>query len=103
MSGRLAAAKPAAATPTTLYTVPNDTLASITISACNQGTAKDMASIQLCDGSPVNNDYIEYTVEVSPAGVLERSGIVLREGQNIVVTSLHGDVSFVAWGITESL
>lgn len=103
MSGRLAAIKPPANTPTTLYQVPENKLASITVSACNQGTGKDQISIQLSAGTAGAENYIEYRAEVSTSGVLERSGIVLKEGEEIIVTAQQGQTSFVAWGIDEAL
>jgi len=103
MSGRLAAVKPPANTPTTLYETPTNKLLSITVSACNQGTGKDQVSIQLSSGTAGAEDYIEYKAEVSASGVLERSGIVLKEGEEVIVTAQQGQTSFVAWGISEAL
>lgn len=103
MSGRLAAIKPPANTPTSLYEAPTNKLVSITVSTCNQGPGKDWISIQISGGTAGEEDYIEYRAEVSASGVLERSGIVLKEGEEILVTAQQGQTSFVAWGITETL
>lgn len=103
MSGRLAAIKPTANTPTTLYETPTDRRVAITVSACNQGAGKDWVSIQLSSGTAGAEDYIEYRAEVSGSGVLERSGIVLKENEEIIVTAEQGQTSFVAWGISEAL
>jgi hypothetical protein len=103
MSGRLAAIKPTATTPTTLYEAPENKLVSITVSACNQGPGKDWVSIQLSSGTAGAEDYIEYHAEVSESGVIERSGIVLKEGEEVIATSQQGQTSFVAWGISETL
>lgn len=103
MSGRLGAVKPAANTPTTVFETPENKLVAITISACNQGPGKDFVSIQLSSGTAGAEDYIEYHAEVSAGGVLERSGIVLKEGEEVIVTAQQGNTSFVAWGIDENL
>ena len=103
MSGRLAAIKPAANTPTTLYETPENKRVALTISACNQGPGKDWVSIQLSSGTAGAEDYIEYRADVSASGVLERSGIVLKEGEEVIVTAQQGTTSFMAWGISEAL
>lgn len=103
MSGRLAAIKPPANTPTVLYETPTNKRVALTISACNQGPGKDQISIQLSNGTAGIEDYIEYQTEVSASGVLERSGIVLKEGETVVATAKQGLTNFVTWGISEAL
>lgn len=103
MSGRLAAVYPSAATPTTLYTVPAGMFASITVRACNQTQAKIAVSVQLCNGPPAREDYIEHEAPLHQHCPLEDSGIVLRDGQSVVVTTATEGISFVCWGIEEDL
>lgn len=99
-TGRLGTADLAASTNTTLYTCPTETFAVASISLCNRGSTSITARIAITDNAtPVDAEYIEYDVELLPKGVLERSGIVLSEGQNIVVRSSAVDVSAVAFGI----
>jgi hypothetical protein len=99
-TGRLGTADLAASTNTTLYTCPTETFAVASISLCNRGSSSITARIAIADNTtPVDAEYIEYDVELLPKGVLERSGIVLSAGQNIVVRSSAVDVSAVAFGI----
>lgn len=102
-SGLLARSFPAAATETTVYTVPAGKTSSVTISACNQNPT-DYAKIRIAlttSDTPTSNSYIEYDAPINAFGVLERSAIVLAAGQKIVVRTTIGSVSFVVFGIEE--
>jgi|TARA_A200000159_G_scaffold4357_1_gene4211 hypothetical protein len=102
-TGRLGHADLAAATNTSLYTVPANNFAIATVSVCNRGNAAVSIRLAVASaGSPANSEYIEYDVELLPKGVLERSGIAMAAGQILVVYSSAANVSAVAMGIETS-
>lgn len=103
MSGRFTAIKPPANTPTTLYEVPTNKQIALTIRACNRTSQKAVIAIQLCDGTPGDEDYIEPDVDLAAKGIIEDSGLILKEGQSVVVTTSVEGVNFICWGISEAL
>jgi len=87
-------------TLTTIYTVPADTFAVLTVNICNRGSTD--ATVRLATSAldtPTNAEYVEYGTTILPGGVLERSGIVLDATKKIVAWSDSTDVSVVAYGI----
>lgn len=99
-SGRLGAQNLAAATVTTVYTVPTDTFTIASISICNRGNQVTGVRIAIADeDTPTSAEFIEYDTELLPKGVLERTGIAMGAGQKIVVRSSGGVTSAVAFGI----
>lgn len=102
-SGRLGVADLAAATNTTVYTVPSDTFTVVSLSLCNRGNQAVTCRVAVADAStPTAAEYIEYDVEILGKGVLERTGIVLDAGKLLVVYSSAANVSAVAFGIETS-
>jgi hypothetical protein len=105
-TGRLGVADLAATTYTTLYTVPADTFTVATISLCNRGatTVNVRVAVTTTGGpsAPANEEFIEYDVQLSAKGTLERTGIVLDAGKIISVYASAVNVSAVTYGIETS-
>jgi hypothetical protein len=99
-TGRLGVADLAAATNTTLYTVPASTFTVLTVSLCNRGASAANIRIAVsASATPADSEYIEFDVSLAAKGVLERSGIVLDAGKLLVVRSSAVSVSAVTYGI----
>lgn len=89
-----------AASDTTLYTVPSDTFAVVSVSVVNRGASSANIRIAVSNsGTPADADYLEYDAEVLAKGVLERTGIVMDAGKVLVVRSSAINVNAVAVGI----
>lgn len=99
-TGRLGVADLAAATNTTLYTVPASTFSVVTVSVCNRGASAANIRIAVAStASPADSEYIEYDVSLAAKGVVERTGIVMDAGKLLVVRSSAVSVSAVVYGI----
>ena len=102
-TGILGTADLAAATDTTLYTVPADTFSVETVNICNRSSSAATVRIAVSSsGTPADADYIEYDSQVTANGVLERTGIVLDASKVVVVRSNAINVSAVCLGIETS-
>lgn len=92
---------------TTLYQVPRGpgiikNYAMVSINVCNRGNQAAATSIALCeDGvyTPTGANWIEYNTEVLAHGVLERTAILLSEGQSIHVNGSDSNLSAVVFGV----
>jgi hypothetical protein len=99
-TGRLGTADLSAGADTSIYTVPSTTFTVCTVSVCNRGATSSNIRIAICDtATPGNDEFIEYDVSLSAKGVLERAGIVIDAGKQLVVTSSAANVSAVVYGI----
>jgi len=99
-TGRLGASDVAAASNTTVYTVPSDTFSVVTLSICNRGNQAVAVRVAVsAAATPTAAEWIEYDTEVLGKGVLERTGIVMDAGRLLVVYSSGANVSAVAFGI----
>lgn len=101
-SGILGRLVTAVDTNAVVYTVPADKMAVCNISICNTGGEQSRIRIALSDtGTPVAGDYIEYDYILPPNGSMERTGIVLDAGKNIVAMATTGSVNVVIFGMEE--
>lgn len=98
-TGRLGAALLAATTNTTIYTNAS-TYAVLTVNMCNQNSTTVQVRLAVsATSTPTTAEYIEYTASIPAYGVLERTGIVVQSGMNIVAYSSATNVSVVVYGI----
>jgi hypothetical protein len=99
-TGRLGTANLAAGTNTTVYEVPASTFAVVTVSVCNRGASASNIQVAICDTAiPGDDEFIEFDTSLSAKGVLERTGLVLKATEKIVVRSSAASVSAVVYGI----
>lgn len=93
---------PAAATATTLYTVPSATQTVVsTITICNQGANNDTIrlAIRPAGAALESNDYIAYEEPLSGYSMMTiTAGITLGATDVITVYSTNGTCSFNAFG-----
>jgi hypothetical protein len=99
-TGRLGTANLTAATVTTLYTCPATTFAVVTVSVCNRSNSAVTFRMSLsATTTPAADEWLEYDTEILPTGVLERTGIVVQAGYNLIIYSNTANVNAVAMGI----
>jgi hypothetical protein len=99
-TGRLGVADLAAATNTTIYTVPASTFAVVTLTVVNRGATAATVRIAIAaSASPADSEFIEYDTSLTAKGVLERTGIVMDAGKLLVVRSSATSVNAVVYGI----
>ena len=92
-----------AATNTTVYTVPPSIFTVLSVNVCNRGTTTAAVRLALAASStPTNAEYIEYDVQIGANGVLERTGIMMNAGKNLVVYANNSNVTVTAFGIETS-
>jgi len=99
-TGRLGTADLAATTLTTLYTAPASTFSVVSVNICNRSTSTVSVRIAISSSAtPGNDEYIEYDAEILSKNVLERTGLVLDSGKNIVIRASGASCSAVCYGI----
>jgi len=88
----------AAATNTTVHTVAG-AYATLNINVANRNaTAVKIRLAVAATAIPAAAEWIEYDVSIPANGVLERTAIVVPNGQNIVAYSDTAGVSVNVWG-----
>lgn len=97
----------AATTWTTIATTPASSKAQVlNVSLCNRGNST--ATVRLAvvaNGSttPTNADYIEYLTAMGANTVLERTGIVIQNGQTIVAYCDNANLTAVTYGMEDTV
>ena len=90
----------AAATNTTIYTVPAETFSVVTINVVNRNAQSRNVRIALVSSdSPTDAEFVEYDAELIANGVLEKSGVVIDAGKKVVVYSDSTGVGAMVYGI----
>ena len=102
-TGRLGAVDLAATTNTTLYQVAAGFFGVASVTICNRNSTAVTVRLALTTSSTVtDNAYLEYGTTIPANSVLERTGLVVAYGQQIVVWSSATLVDAVAYGIETS-
>jgi hypothetical protein len=101
-SGVLGQVSLAATTYTTVYTVPSQTLSYANVNIANRNTTNVSVRVAITTGAtPTTAQFIEYDVDIAPNGVLERTGLVLDIGKQVVVYSDTANVSVGVYGVEQ--
>ena len=100
-TGRLGIANITTTADTTVYTVPASTFSVVTVCVVNRSSsaAADIRIAVASSATPAAGEYIEYDADIVANGVLERTGIVMKTGERIVVRSSATSVNAVVYGI----
>jgi hypothetical protein len=102
-TGLLGQASLVAITNTSVYTVPTNTFAVFSVSVLNRGTAAVTVRMALASlATPTNAEWIEYDVTLDANGVLERTGLMMNAGKQLVVYTSGSQVSVSVFGIETS-
>jgi len=89
-------------TDTVVYTVPAAKITTCSINIVNRNVNTATLRIALSStSSPSNSEFLEYGATLNQSGVLERTGIVLDAGKNIIVYSDVVDVTVNVYGFED--
>ena len=85
-----------------LYVCDKSNGAVVTLNVCNRSNEPTFVrvAISVNTNSVLNNEWVEYDVEIKPKCVLERTGIMLTAGQYLNVLSSKDNVNAVCWGVS---
>lgn len=105
-TGRLSATNITTTADTTVYTCPASTFAVVSINVLNRN-ASTAVSVRIAVASaatPTPAEYIEYDTSLTASGVVERTGLVLKTGELLVVQTPTATptISVVVYGIETS-
>ena len=93
-----------ATTNTTLYTVPATTFTIASVSLCNRSASSVTVRLALAaSASPTNAEWIEYGATIPAYSVLERTGLAIDTGKQVVAYASAGSsISAMVYGIETS-
>lgn len=103
-SGILGQSAPAAATNTTVYTVPGAGTSRAVFNVSMVNTSGAPVAVRLAvagTGTPSIAEYFEYDTILPGNGVLERGGLVAQTGENVVAYVSAATVSVSVYGYEE--
>lgn len=101
-TGTLGQSNPAAATNTTVYTVPVGKVATYNVNIVNTGATVAVVRLAVAaTGTPTTAEYMEYGTEIPANSVLERGGIVSSSNKNVVVYASNANVAVNVYGYEE--
>jgi len=105
-TGRLGTANITTTSENTVYTVPASTFSVVSVNVVNRSSSAT-AAIRIAvatSATPGPAEYIEYDSSLVANGVLERTGIVMKTGELIVVQTPTSSptLSVVVYGIETS-
>jgi hypothetical protein len=103
-SGILGQSAPAAATNTSVYTVPGSGTSRAVFNVSMVNTSGAPVAVRLAvagTGTPGIAEYIEYDTILPGNGVLERGGLVAQTGENVVAYVSAATVSVSVYGYEE--
>jgi hypothetical protein len=101
-TGRLNGVDLTTTSATSVYTCPVTTFSVVSVSICNRSALAVTVRLALTTtgSTPATTDYLEFDSSLSANGVLERTGIVMNAGNQLVVSAGTGNVlSVVVVGI----
>jgi len=103
-TGRLGAADLSASTNTTLYgPVTAGTFTIANVSICNRSASSVTVRLALASSaSPGGAEWLEFGVTLPANAVLERTGLVMKAAEYLVVWASATSVNAVAYGIETS-
>jgi len=103
-SGILGKADLALATDTIVYAVPTNpvTVATVNVSLCNRTAAAITVNLAIAAiVTPTTSEYLEFGVSIPANGVLERTGVVISSGDNVVANAAAAGVTCIVTGFEE--
>ncbi len=101
-TGRLSGTDLTTTAATSVYTCPVTTFSVVSVSICNRTALAVTVNLALTTtgSTPATTDYLEFGASLSANGVLERTGIVMSAGNQLIVTAGTGNaISVVVVGI----
>lgn len=94
----------AATTYTTIASGPASGYAqALTVSFCNRGSAATirLAIVNSGTTTPASTDWLEYDSSVNANSVLERTGIILNNGQTLVAYASNANFTCITYGLDD--